>query len=225
MTDFIQVLLGTIVALLPIVNPFSVAITFISLSKDMDDSKRNREALLASVYMTIILVIFLVAGVLIMKFFGISLPGIKIAGGLIILNIGFKMLNPEYKDLRAINAETRTRSDEDIAFTPLAVPMLSGPGAIAVTIGMAATAGTRLDYAAESLGILVVAVVTYVCLRVAGSVKNMLGEYGVNVLTRILGFILICVGVQFIVVGFYDFILNEEFSRPVLQMIKEVWNE
>ncbi len=225
MTDFIQVLLGTIVALLPIVNPFSVAITFISLSKDMDDSKRNREALLASVYMTIILVIFLVAGVLIMKFFGISLPGIKIAGGLIILNIGFKMLNPEYKDLRAINAETRTRSDEDIAFTPLAVPMLSGPGAIAVTIGMAATAGTRLDYAAESLGILVVAVVTYVCLRVAGSVKNMLGEYGVNVLTRILGFILICVGVQFIVVGFYDFILNEEFSRPVLRMIKEVWNE
>lgn len=225
MTDFIQVLLGTIVALLPIVNPFSVAITFISLSKDMDDSKRNREALLASVYMTIILVIFLVAGVLIMKFFGISLPGIKIAGGLIILNIGFKMLNPEYKDLRAINAETRTRSDEDIAFTPLAVPMLSGPGAIAVTIGMAATAGTGLDYAAESLGILVVAVVTYICLRVAGSVKNMLGEYGVNVLTRILGFILICVGVQFIVVGFYDFILNEEFSRPVLQMIKEVWNE
>lgn len=225
MTDFIQVLLGTIVALLPIVNPFSVAITFISLSKDMDDSKRNREALLASVYMTIILVIFLVAGVLIMKFFGISLPGIRIAGGLIILNIGFKMLNPEYRDLRAINAETRTRSDEDIAFTPLAVPMLSGPGAIAVTIGMAATAGSRLDYAAESLGILVVAAVTYLCLRVAGGVKNLLGEYGVNVLTRILGFILICVGVQFVVVGFYDFILNEEFSRPVLRMIKEVWNE
>lgn len=225
MTDFIQVLLGTIVALLPIVNPFSVAITFISLSKDMDDSKRNREALLASIYMTVILLIFLVAGVLIMKFFGISLPGIKIAGGLIILNIGFKMLNPEYKDLRGINAETRTRSDEDIAFTPLAVPMLSGPGAIAVTIGMAATAGSRLDYAAESLGILVVAVVTYICLRVAGSVKNLLGEYGVNVLTRILGFILICVGVQFVVVGFYDFILNEEFSRPVLRMIKEVWNE
>jgi multiple antibiotic resistance protein len=225
MTDFIQVLLGTIVALLPIVNPFSVAITFISLSKDMDDSKRNREALLASIYMTVILLIFLVAGVLIMKFFGISLPGIKIAGGLIILNIGFKMLNPEYKDLRGINAETRTRSDEDIAFTPLAVPMLSGPGAIAVTIGMAATAGSRIDYAAESLGILVVAVVTYICLRVAGSVKNLLGEYGVNVLTRILGFILICVGVQFVVVGFYDFILNEEFSRPVLRMIKEVWNE
>lgn len=225
MTDFIQVLLGTIVALLPIVNPFSVAITFISLSKDMDGSKRSREALLASVYMTVILLIFLVAGVLIMKFFGISLPGIRIAGGLIILNIGFKMLNPEYRDLRAINAETRTRSDEDIAFTPLAVPMLSGPGAIAVTIGMAATAGSRLDYAAESLGILVVAVVTYVCLRVAGSVKNLLGEYGVNVLTRILGFILICVGVQFVVVGFYDFILNEEFSRPVLRMIKEVWNE
>ncbi|MGD9653018.1 MAG: MarC family NAAT transporter [Candidatus Dadabacteria bacterium] len=225
MTDFTQVLLGTIVALLPIVNPFSVAITFISLSKDMDDSKRNREALLASVYMTIILVIFLVAGVLIMKFFGISLPGIRIAGGIIILSIGFKMLNPEYKDLRAINAENKTGNTDDIAFSPLAVPMLSGPGAIAVTLGMATAAGSTLDYAAESLGIMVVAAVTYICLRVAGSVKNLLGEYGVNVLTRILGFILICVGVQFIVVGIYDFILNEEFSRPILQMIKEVWNE
>lgn len=225
MTDFTQVLLGTIVALLPIVNPFSVAITFISLSKDMDGSKRNREALLASVYMTIILVIFLVAGVLIMKFFGISLPGIRIAGGIIILSIGFKMLNPEYKDLRAINAENKTGNTDDIAFSPLAVPMLSGPGAIAVTLGMATAAGSTLDYAAESLGIMVVAAVTYICLRVAGSVKNLLGEYGVNVLTRILGFILICVGVQFIVVGIYDFILNEEFSRPILQMIKEVWNE
>ncbi|MCL4243851.1 MAG: MarC family NAAT transporter [Candidatus Dadabacteria bacterium] len=225
MTDFTQVLLGTIVALLPIVNPFSVAITFISLSKDMDDSKRNREALLASVYMTIILVIFLVAGVLIMKFFGISLPGIRIAGGIIILSIGFKMLNPEYKDLRAINAESKTGSTDDIAFSPLAVPMLSGPGAIAVTLGMATAAGSTLDYAAESLGILVVAAVTYICLRIAGGVKSLLGEYGVNVLTRILGFILICVGVQFIIVGIYDFMLNEEFSRPVLQMIKEVWNE
>jgi len=225
MTDFAQVFLGTIVALLPIVNPFSVAITFISLSKDMDDSKRNREALLASLYMTIILVIFLVAGVLIMKFFGISLPGIRIAGGIIILSIGFKMLNPEYKDLRAINAENKTGSADDIAFSPLAVPMLSGPGAIAVTLGMATAAGSTLDYAAESLGIMVVAAVTYICLRVAGSVKKLLGEFGVNVLTRILGFILICVGVQFVVIGIYDFMLNEEFSRPVLQMIKEVWNE
>jgi multiple antibiotic resistance protein len=206
MNDFTQILLGTIVSLLPIVNPFSVAVTFISLSKDMDDGKRKKQALLASVYMAAILIIFLVAGVLIMKFFGISLPGIRVAGGIIILYIGFRMLNPERQDSQLQTARVNSDDDEDIAFTPLAMPMLSGPGAIAVTIGMAANADSRLEYAAESLGIIVVAVITFVLLRVAGSVKKLLGNYGVIVLTRIMGFLLICVGVQFVMLGVLDFI-------------------
>jgi multiple antibiotic resistance protein len=206
MDDFTQILLGTIVSLLPIVNPFSVAVTFISLSKDMDDGKRKKQALLASVYMAAILIIFLVAGVLIMKFFGISLPGIRVAGGIIILYIGFRMLNPERQDPQLQTARVNSDDDEDIAFTPLAMPMLSGPGAIAVTIGMAANADSRLEYAAESLGIIVVAVITFVLLRVAGSVKKLLGNYGVIVLTRIMGFLLICVGVQFVMLGVLDFI-------------------
>ena len=206
MNDFTQILLGTIVSLLPIVNPFSVAVTFISLSKDMDDGKRKKQALLASVYMAAILIIFLVAGVLIMKFFGISLPGIRVAGGIIILYIGFRMLNPERQDSQLQTARVNSDDDEDIAFTPLALPMLSGPGAIAVTIGMAANADSRLEYAAESLGIIVVAVITFVLLSVAGSVKKLLGNYGVIILTRIMGFLLICVGVQFVMLGVLDFI-------------------
>lgn len=222
MSDFTQILLGTIVSLLPIVNPFSVAVTFISLSKDMDDGKRRRQALLASIYMAAILIIFLIAGVLIMKFFGISLPGIRIAGGIIITYIGFRMLNPEQRDPQLQGTAAKS-ADEDIAFTPIAMPMLSGPGAIAVTVGMAANAGSRFEYVGETLGIVVVALITYVLLRIAGSVKNLLGEYGITILTRILGFLLICIGVQFVMLGFHDFILDEDFSRPVLEMIKEVW--
>ncbi len=206
MSDFTQILLGTIVSLLPIVNPFSVAVTFISLSKDMDGGKRNRQALLASVYMAAILIVFLIAGVLIMKFFGISLPGIRIAGGIIITYIGFRMLNPEPRDPQLQGSGGRIHADDDIAFTPLAMPMLSGPGAIAVTIGMAANAGSVTDYAAESLGIIVVAVITFILLRIAGSVKRHLGDYGVIILTRIMGFLLICIGVQFVMLGILDFI-------------------
>ena len=222
MSDFTQILLGTIVSLLPIVNPFSVAVTFISLSKDMDDGKRNRQALLASVYMATVLIVFLIAGVLIMKFFGISLPGIRIAGGIIITYIGFRMLNPEHREPQLQGAGV-IPADDDIAFTPIAMPMLSGPGAIAVTVGMAANVGSRVDYAAESLGIIVVAVITFILLRIAGSVKRLLGNYGVIILTRIMGFLLICIGVQFVMLGILDFILDEDFSRPVLEMIKEVW--
>ncbi len=205
MSDFTQILLGTIVSLLPIVNPFSVAVTFISLSKDMDDGKRRRQALLASVYMSAILIVFLIAGVLIMKFFGISLPGIRIAGGIIITYIGFRMLNPEQRDPQLQGAGAKS-ADEDIAFTPIAMPMLSGPGAIAVTVGMAANAGSRMEYAAESLGILVVATITFILLRIAGGVKRLLGNYGVTILTRIMGFLLICIGVQFVMLGILDFI-------------------
>lgn len=204
MSDFAQILLGTIISLLPIVNPFSVAVTFISLSKDMDDGKRNRQALLASVYMAVILIVFLAAGVLIMKFFGISLPGIRIAGGIIITYIGFRMLNPEQKDPHLDGAENT--SDDDIAFTPIAMPMLSGPGAIAVTIGMAANADSRIEYTGEILGIIAVAVMSYILLRAAGSVKSLLGDYGVVILTRIMGFLLICIGVQFFMQGILDFI-------------------
>lgn len=206
MTDFTQILLGTIIALLPIVNPFSVAVTFISLSKDMDDGKRNRQALLASVYMAIILIVFLVAGVLIMKFFGISLPGIRIAGGIIILYIGFRMLNPQPQDPQLQAAGRSPADDDDIAFTPVAMPMLSGPGAIAVTIGMAANADSRFEYIGETLGIIVVALITYILLRISGSVKRLLGSYGVIILTRIMGFILICIAVQFVMLGILDFI-------------------
>lgn len=206
MTDFTQILLGTIISLLPIVNPFSVAVTFISLSKDMDDGKRNRQALLASVYMAFILIVFLVAGVLIMKFFGISLPGIRIAGGIIILYIGFRMLNPQPQDPQLQSVVRSPADDDDIAFTPVAMPMLSGPGAIAVTIGMAANADSRLEYIGETLGIIVVALITYILLRISGSVKRLLGNYGVIILTRIMGFLLICIGVQFVMLGILDFI-------------------
>jgi multiple antibiotic resistance protein len=223
-SDFTQILLGTIVSLLPIVNPFSVAVTFISLSKDMDDGKRRKQALLASVYMAAILIVFLVAGVLIMKFFGISLPGIRIAGGIIITYIGFRMLNPEQRDPQLQGAGVKS-ADEDIAFTPVAMPMLSGPGAIAVTVGMAANADSRFEYVGETLGIIVVAAISYTLLMIAGSVKNLLGGYGITILTRILGFLLICIGVQFVMLGFHDFILDEDFSRPVLEMIKEVWTK
>lgn len=205
MSDFTQILLGTVISLLPIVNPFSVAVTFISLSKDMDDDKKNKQALLASVYMAAILIVFLIAGVLIMRFFGISLPGIRIAGGIIITYIGFRMLNPEQRDPQLQGAGAKS-ADDDIAFTPIAMPMLSGPGAIAVTIGMAANVGSRVDYAAESLGIIVVAVITFILLRIAGSVKRLLGNYGIIILTRIMGFLLICIGVQFVMLGILDFI-------------------
>jgi multiple antibiotic resistance protein len=223
MLEDTPIVLGTIAALLPIVNPFSTSVVFIALRKDYSEKRKNKQALMACIYMCAILIVFLVAGVLIMNFFGISIPGVRIAGGLIITSIGFGMLTSKTTEHASRESEGDATHKGDIAFTPLAMPMLSGPGSIAVTIGMAANVGGILEYAAISLGIIIVAIISLLVLRASGKIVRFLGETGMNALNRIMGFLLVCVGIQFIVLGVQGFILDEELSRPVIDMIRKIW--
>lgn len=90
-----QAILLTISALFPIMNPFSTAPLFVSLTSSFDPQKRTRQALMGCIYAFCILAVFLLAGAVIIDFFGISVPGIRVAGGLIISTIGFRMLFPD----------------------------------------------------------------------------------------------------------------------------------
>ncbi len=109
-----------------------------SITADLTDQERTEQIRRACIYMFCILTAFLVAGGLIMNFFGISIPGLRIAGGMIVSYLGFRMLFPESA---AISGQERAeaRAKADISFTPLAMPSLSGPGSIAVVIGMSTT--------------------------------------------------------------------------------------
>ena len=118
--------------LLPIMNPFSTAPVFIALTAGMDRNKRNRQALLACTYAFGILVVFLLLGSAIIEFFRISIPGLRAAGGLIMSAIGFRMLFPTSS--APLSASTHAEQDLDIAFTPLAMPSLAGPGSISVVL-------------------------------------------------------------------------------------------
>src|SRR5690606_35569421 len=132
-------ILSTVAALLPIVNPLSTVGLVVSITHGLTDAERNVQLKRACVYMFCILTAFLVAGGVIMNFFGISIPGLRIAGGLIVSYIGFRMLFPETSGIsRQEQAEAVEKPD--ISFTPLAMPSLSGPGSIAVVIGIASTA-------------------------------------------------------------------------------------
>lgn len=217
--NLITIILGTIAGLLPIANPFSTAVVFLSLTSNRNDVQKRNIARMTCIYMTGILLVFLIAGVLIMNFFGISLPGVRIAGGLIITGIGFGMMRPGKEDKNAIAANA-DEDTNDISFTPLAMPMLSGPGSIAVTIGMAAETKRILDYVAISIGIILVAAISYFVLRYSTTVVRFLGKTGMNALNRIMGFILICVGIQFIVNGVYGFFLDEHYARPIFEMYR-----
>jgi multiple antibiotic resistance protein len=199
----------TIGALLPIMNPFSTAPLFIALTVGMDREKRNRQALLACIYALGILITFLLLGSAIIDFFRISMPGLRTAGGLIMAAIGLKML---FSSAAIANAAEQTSPQElEVAFTPLAMPSLAGPGSITVVL----TAAPQIkslhpdDRGVALAGVIVGMVVTLILcllvLRAASSMLRFLGSSGIDAMTRIFGFLIICIGMQFLLTGIGDF--------------------
>jgi multiple antibiotic resistance protein len=195
---------STVAALLPIVNPLSAVGLLVGITADMSEAERAEQVRRACVYMFFVLTTFLVAGGLIMNFFGISIPGLRITGGLIISYLGFKMLFP---DQAIISGQERDEAvnKQDISFTPLAMPGLSGPGSIAVVIGIASTAQKGehviLDHVLVAIGIAITAFISYLVLKAATRLHNLLGATGMNAVSRIMGFLMICIGVQFCING------------------------
>lgn len=217
LSDWLTTVLATFAGLLPIVNPWSTAVVFLALTARLSEQDRRRQATLASLYALGVLWVFLFAGALIMRFFGISIPALRIAGGLIVARVGFSMLSPAEDD-----TPDKPALRADIAFTPLAVPMLSGPGSIAVTIGMAAGADTVLEDLAIATGIAIVILVAWLTLRAARAVKNLLGDQGIDALTRIMGFLLVCIGVQFIGIGLVEAVSDPKVLGPILETIEHL---
>ena len=198
----------TIATLFPIMNPFSTAPLFMSLTAGLDARTRNRTALSACLYAFAILVVFLLLGAAIIDFFGISVPGIRVAGGLIISVLGFRMLFPTAP---ANHPPASSAPELEIAFTPLAMPSLAGPGSISVVVTAASQIRSNhpeqyvLIYAGVILGMAATLLTAFFILRAASSMARILGPSGLDALTRIFGFILIAIGMQFLLVGISDF--------------------
>ncbi len=211
-SHFWELILGTVIALLPIINPFASTPVFLAITEGDTEVQRERQARRGCLYMVAILVLSLIGGTFIMNFFGISIPGLRIAGGLLVSGIGLSMLSP-----RTLAQEERerdaARAKRDISFTPLAMPMLSGPGSIAVTIGFTSLARTPLDYAAIILGIVVVALISYLVLRISSRIVLVIGINGMSALTKIMGFLLLCIGIQFVVNGLLGIATDPEVLR------------
>jgi multiple antibiotic resistance protein len=190
-------------------NPFSTAPLFVSLTATADPRIRNHQALMACVYAFMILVTFLLLGSAIIQFFGISIPGIRVAGGLIIATSGFRMLFPPPP--AATNGAAPNSSELNVAFTPLAMPSLAGPGSISVVLTAAGQIrSTRPDdwvfiYVAIIVGMALTLAFSLLVLRAAGAMIRFLGRGGIDALTRIFGFLLICIAMQFLLTGISDY--------------------
>lgn len=144
-----------------------------------------------------------------MNFFGLSLEGMRIAGGIMLMQAAFSMLNPETKGRKLSDEDVDSLKEKaEIAFSPLAMPLLSGPGSIAVVLGLSSSAKELMDYPIILASIVLVALFAFLVLRIAPFLSKLLGPTGIVVMTRMMGFISLSIGVQFIINGIIPLIKN-----------------
>src|ERR1035441_6186577 len=194
---------ATFLALFPIVNPLGGVPLFFTLTADYTQQERRRTALKTAIDVIAILVVFMLFGRFVLNFFGISLPVLKIAGGLIVANTAWGMVTGSSRMTTAESSEALTK--EDISLTPMAMPMLSGPGSIGVVMGLAAHADNMLAYIGMILGILAIGVTVYLFLRMGGPFVKRLGPGAVGAISRIFGFLILAIAVQLVWDGVADF--------------------
>ena len=198
-------LLATFTALFSVVNPFGAMPVFVSLTQGYTLASQRAQALKTCLYMIGVLVVFFFAGTFILKFFGLRIDDLRVAGGLLIIKSGLALLNPEGSERGGdrISAEVQQEGLEkaDISFTPMAMPMLSGPGAIAVTISMNDQSTSPVDQLLIVVSIVAVAAFCYLILLFSPQMVRFLGKGGMAALARMMGFIVLAIGVSFVVNG------------------------
>lgn len=208
-----------LVILLPLANPLTTVALFLGLAGDMNYRERNRQSLQASIYVFIIMTVAYYAGNVVMDTFGISIPGLRIAGGLIVAFIGFRMLFPQQQAGQSMEAdhkkdEMNEHSSVNIAFVPLAMPSTAGPGTIAMIISTASTIHSGTDFPAWVITVAPVAtfftvsLILWACLRSSGAIMRLVGKGGIEAISRLMGFLLVCMGVQFMINGTLEVVSN-----------------
>lgn len=190
-----------------LVDPFAAIPSFLAITQSVDAARRKRMARKAAMTCFIVLTSFALAGQLIFRMFGITLPAFEIAGGLILLLIGLDMLQAKRSPTQEAHGETEEgAAKEDAGIVPLGIPMLAGPGAISSVMVLVGTVPNLWHWQMGAVlgAITVTAVLSYWILAGAGKVRNVMGETGIRILVRIMGLLLVALAMQFFVNGLTD---------------------
>ena len=181
-------------------NPLGTMPVFLTMTNGLSDDERKHIIKRATIVSVVILITFTLCGQFLFKFFGISTNGFRVAAGFIILKIGYDMLQARYSSAKLKEDEIKAYVN-DISITPLSIPMLCGPGAIANGIILMSDATTWELKATLITMILVVYILSYVILRLSTRLVKIIGETGNNVMMRLMGLILMVIAVECFVGG------------------------
>jgi multiple antibiotic resistance protein len=194
---------GTFTTLLAIINPLEVLPVYLKLLAGQDEAAHRAVARRSCLYALLLCFFFLVFGTLLLRLFGVPLAMVRIVGGIILMRIGFELFlpSPQARKPAAHDADP----DADVAFVPLAMPLMFGPGAIATVLGFASSirnsGGEIGSVAAVAAAIVATMLVTYLCLFYANTLTRRLGPLGIDAATRIVGFFVSAIGVGLIFDG------------------------
>ena len=188
-------------------NPLGTMPVFLTMTNGVSEEQRRAIVRRATIMAFLTLIVFTVSGQLLFKFFGISTNGFRIAGGIIIFTIGYDMLKARYTSVKLKEDEVKTYVN-DISITPLAIPMLCGPGAIANGLMMMDDAVTVPMKCVLIGTIAFVYVLTYIIIRASTKLNQYMGETGNNVMMRLMGLILMVIAVECFVSGFKPIMIN-----------------
>ncbi len=207
MEDLLPFALLCFTSFFTLTNPLGTMPVFLTMTNGMEERERRTVVRRATIVSFITLMVFTFSGQFLFKFFGISSNGFRIAGGFIIFKIGFDMLQARYSSAKLKKEEVKTYAD-DISITPLAIPMLCGPGAIANAIVLMDDA-TTIALKGVLIGVIAfVYFLTFLILRASTRLVSLLGEMGNNVMMRLMGLILMVIAVECFVSGLRPILID-----------------
>ncbi len=211
MFEFGKMIFVVFFMLLPLANPLVSATMMMSLGARLPEEEKNKQAKEAAKYSLAVMLISFYCGHLVMKVFGISIPGLRIAGGLIVMAIGFQMLFPSQNsasspELESKKDELRGKAASSLAFIPLTMPGFAGPGTIAMIISIASTlpsfdAPMWVMLTAPIISFIGLCLFLWLCLKSSAKIVAKIGQSGIDAISRVMGFLLVCMGVQFCING------------------------
>ena len=217
MSDMFSQLMVQYTALFSIVNPLGSAFVFFAITRALPLPERERLAGRVGLYTWVTLLVALFGGLYLLRFFGISLPVLRVAGGIIVALTAWQLLTTSEDPMQSTLPNlAEGRNTLQLAFYPLTMPLTVGPGSISVAITLAANAPSHLQErltasAISALAVTLIAVTIYLCYRYADRLTRLLGATGTGIIVRISGFLLFCIGIQIFWFG------AQELLRSLMQ--------
>ena len=209
--EFLYAVGISVVAMFPIVNPVGHAPMFFAMTADEPSEVRQAQALKTSLWVITILATSLLLGRWVLDFFGITLDDLRIAGGLLVAHTAWGMLNNQS---RMTNDEHAAAADKtDIALTPMATPILAGPGSMSLAIGMSTYGSSWMNYGGYLLGFAVIGLIIWTSFLSAERLVRFLGVNGAGALNRMLGLFILAIAVNLVLTGIRN-ILSLRTSAP-----------